>query len=175
MTATLKRLGILTLISASAFAQEAPKPAPSPKPASSPKSGETPMNKIPELQGAIIIESKATPTPTPASLPKNRYYYILAYTSVMTDSGVIGVIPGTRVIFIEDREGMYYVTDGRQKFSIDPAFVTADIGKAKEARLRYIDAQGAAFSKINKEKEDEAKAELQRRLEQDKINRQLGR
>jgi hypothetical protein len=87
----------------------------------------------------------ATPTPIPVAAvmappPRNLappgIYFLLQRISVMTDSGVVGDSPGTKVTMIKGGNPMH-VTDGQNQFDVDPAQVTNDIDVA--TRVFYSD------------------------------------
>jgi len=95
----------------------------------------------------------ATATPPPArNLAPPGTYFLLQRVSIMTDSGVIGDQPGTKVTLVKAGPPMV-VTDGQNQFSVDPAQVTNDLDIATRAfyadqtalaRISAVSAQQAA-------------------------------
>jgi hypothetical protein len=59
-----------------------------------------------------------------------------------TDSGILGLNPGTKVQLVKNLGAKLHVTDGQNQFDVDPAQVTNDLDVA--ANVGRIDAQNAA-------------------------------
>lgn len=91
-----------------------------------------------ELAGAI---ASSTPEVHPVS---GETYFLLQRVSIMTDSGVVGLSPATKVTLI-DAGPPIRVTDGNYQFNVEPAQLTNDLSVA----TRSFQADQAAQSAIN--------------------------
>lgn len=103
---------------------------------------------VPEAAPPVETVAAATPTPVPkATVAPTPYrnlapagtYYLLTRVSFMTDSGVIGDSPGTKVTLVRSGTPMT-VTDGRNQFDVESSQVTNDLDLATRA---YYAVQGA--------------------------------
>jgi len=110
----------------------------------------------------VVAEVIATPTPAPLAtvaptparnLAPPGVYFLLQRVSFMTDSGVIGDSPGTRVMMIKGGNPMK-VSDGQNQFDVDSTQVTNDIDIA--TRVFYADQNTQA--QISKVTSQEAEA-----------------
>jgi hypothetical protein len=104
-------------------------PTPTPKPTATPTA--TPV--------AVVV---ASPTPQ-LNLAPDGTYFLLQRVSVMTDSGISGDAPGTKVTLVNAGPPMR-VTDGQNEFEVQPSQVTNDLDVAQ--RVFYADK--AAQSEI---------------------------
>jgi hypothetical protein len=101
---------------------------------------------------ATVVE---TPTPIPVAvaaatpirhLAPPGIYFLLQRVSFMTDSGVVGDSPGTKVSMVKSGSPMK-VSDGQNQFDVDPTEVTNDLDIA--TRVFYADrAVQAQISKV---------------------------
>ena len=93
--------------------------------------------KWPEIKG-MIPWGQTTPEPAPqtqappAVAPAGTYY-LLQRISVTTDTGILGMPPGTKVTVVSTTAGGMRVTDGQNQFNVDASQVTNDLAVA--ARL----------------------------------------
>jgi len=96
-------------------------------------------------QPAAAPEVVAAVPPAPAgNFAPEGVYFLLERVSVMTDSGVIGDPPGTKVTLVKAGPPMR-VTDGKNEFDVTPAQVTNDL----DAATRVFYADQAALAQIN--------------------------
>lgn len=128
---------------------------------------------VPEVAIAVATPTPipvATVAPTPArNLAPPGTYFLLRRVSFMTDSGVVGDSPGTKVTMIKGGNPMK-VTDGRNEFEVDQTQVTNDIDIATKVFYadQYMQAQimkmtgqeAAAFAKQQEADEKEWQAKV---------------
>lgn len=109
---------------------------------------------VPERSYVPLAE--ATPTP--------RYLYLLRSVSVMTDVGVLGVVPGTRLALIEERDDGFHVAHNGQKFVVERDAITFSHEEATAAHEAYVAAQRRIHEEIQQKLEAAYQAEMERRL-----------
>lgn len=83
-------------------------------------------------RGASPPASSPAPTaaPTPAT---EETLYLLHYKSVETDSGLIGLPPGTAVVKVSDKGDTLVVRSGEHQFEVDKRDVTGSTRSARKA------------------------------------------
>ena len=72
-----------------------------------------------------------TPAPTVDLAPAGTYF-LLQRVSVTSDSGIIGISPGTKVTLISTSSTGMHVTDGQNQFDVGTSQVTNDFGIARQ-------------------------------------------
>jgi hypothetical protein len=89
----------------------------------------------PQRQSQLIV---AHPTQPPKHLAPEGVYFLLKRVYVPTNSGGIGLSPGTQVNLVSSSGSIRTVTEGYHKFEIDSSQLTNDLDIA--GRLAKADA-----------------------------------
>jgi len=118
-------------------------PAPAASAAASPSAQPgTPAPAAPVSVAAIAVATPvpvATPaqaaSPAPPAVVKHLapqgVYYLVERISITTDSGIVGVSPGTKVTFVRDLGNAWLMTNGKTQFEVTQDQVTNDLDVAK--------------------------------------------
>jgi hypothetical protein len=107
------------------------------------------------------LASGATETSAVTRKAPPGYLYVLRHISKVTDSGVVGVDPGTLLALVSRGTVKSEVTDGAAEFQIENEYLTDDTDMAEMARR--TDAQSQAVV---------AQLLLQRKAEMERQNRE---
>src|ERR1700677_2830230 len=103
-----------------------------------------------------------TPPPAPAVPEKHiapkGTYYLLQAVSITTDSGITGISIGTKVTVVNDKAKTWRVTDGQNKFDVDPSHLTNDLDVAAAVIQKDADAQAALQAGVHSVQEQQAAA-----------------
>jgi hypothetical protein len=84
--------------------------------------------------GKAAGEAASTPAPPVAATPApQETFYLLRYKSVETDSGLIGLAPGTAVVKISDKGDTMLVRSGDHQFEVDKRDLTTNTRSARKA------------------------------------------
>ena len=104
----------------------------------------------------------ASPTPTPVRAkqfaPKG-VYFLLQRVSITTDSGIIGIDPGTKVTLVKDKITSLLVTDGQTQFEVTRDQVTNDMDAADAASKHSQASDAAVAESVRQRQEAELKAQ----------------
>jgi hypothetical protein len=109
-----------------------------------------PAAVVQEAVPQTVVTVVATPTPIPVAtvapaparnLAPPGTYFLIQRVSFMTDSGVIGDSPGTKVTMVAPGNPMK-VTDGQNQFDVSASQVTNDLDIA--TRVFYADQNAQA-------------------------------
>lgn len=104
-----------------------------------------PSPPTPPAQARPSPIAKTTPSPTaktappPRNLAPDGTYFLLRYHSVITDTGVTGFPPGTKVSLVGKSGQTIRVTDGQIEFDVSAGEVTNNLDIA--ARLARTDSR----------------------------------
>jgi hypothetical protein len=109
--------------------------------------------------GAAALQ---TPPPVPAVPEKHIApkgpYYLLQAVSITTDSGITGISIGTKVTVVNDKAKTWRVTDGQNKFDVEPSHLTNDLDVAAAVIQKDADAQAALQAGVHSQQEQQAAA-----------------
>jgi hypothetical protein len=79
---------------------------------------------------AVVAPEPPTP-PAPKIAPEGEFY-VTQRVEIITDSGVFGVKPGTKVKLVRKEGATMIVTDGKQEFKLQPEVLTNDLDVAAQ-------------------------------------------
>jgi hypothetical protein len=88
--------------------------------------------------------SAAPPAPTVRHFAPDGTFYVLQRLSVTTDDGILGVPAGAKVSLVEDKGTSKLVTDGKNKFEVDPSQVTNDLDVIEQMKISSLQGQPVA-------------------------------
>lgn len=118
------------------------------------------------LSVTILLSSCNKPVVTPPdSSPKERFapegvFYVIKYFSVTTDTAIYGFPLGKKVNLVREKDGVYFVTDGRVEGSASKESFTNDLDylenvistiKTKNAVANKLAQQAAIIAQKNEE------------------------
>ncbi|MDR3405285.1 MAG: hypothetical protein P4L99_22515 [Chthoniobacter sp.] len=92
----------------------------------------SPVGRAGDGNGASAPASSPAPPAAPTSATEETLY-LLRYKSVETDSGLIGLPPGTAVVKVSDKGDTLLVRSGEHQFEVDKRDVTASTRSARKA------------------------------------------
>jgi hypothetical protein len=94
----------------------------------------------------------AAATATPARKAPTGYLYVLRHVSKVTDSGVMGVDPGTLLALTSRGPVTSELTDGKTTFQIENESLTDDTDVAQMARRNDAQSQAAVAVLLQRKK-----------------------
>ncbi len=83
-------------------------------------------------------------------------YFLLQPVSITSDSGITGIVEGTKVTVISDRAKNWRVTDGENQFDVPPDHLTNDMDIAA-AIIRRDEEADAARDASARDQQDNAR------------------
>ena len=108
-------------------------------------------NQETSKQNAPTNSEQSTPAeikqPTTHRAAPDGIFFLLKRTSVSTDSGIVGLPPGTRVERISESDGKLKVKFGEQEFEIEKSLLTNDLDIAGGMASQDAQTQHALFVK----------------------------
>jgi hypothetical protein len=114
--------------------QDAPPPANSAAPQAPSATASAPA-------AAPGANSPASPALVSRSLAPIGTFYLLQRVSVTTDDGISSLNPGDKVTLVEDKGATKIVTDGQNKFEVDPTQLTNNLDVVKKMAEQREKAQ----------------------------------
>ena len=109
---------------------------------------------------AAKVEQQPVATPAPSvsvsQAPEKNFapdgvFFVMQQTSITTESGIVGVRPGTQVKLVKDNGASLRVSDGKQEFDVARASVTNDlevVGRFHKAQAQQQAALAQARSSM---------------------------
>src|SRR5689334_12284481 len=74
----------------------------------------------------------ASPTPRQRNLAPDGVYFLLARVGITEDSGITGIVPGTKITLIRQTGTRMTVSDGKHQFEVEASQVTNDLDIAAQ-------------------------------------------
>ena len=95
---------------------------------------------------AALIQPAVPPSPTsaPQTVAPAGVYFLTQRVSITTESGVLGIVPGTKVTLVKDSGGTLTVTEGQHQFDVLSNQLTNDIGLASKLAAADLARQAKA-------------------------------
>jgi len=133
-------------------------PAPTPLPVSPPVATPSPV-------------PVATPTPIVRHLAPEGVYFLMERISITTDSGIVGINPGTKLRLLSKTEANWNVTDGHMQFAVTPDQVTNDLDVANAVLKRDMTFSAIISDNIRKQEEENKITQAEKVAQLDKANK----
>lgn len=93
--------------------------------------------------GQFVTVPPTTTIVRNSRLAPEGVYFLLRYTSITTDDGVIGFTPGTRFTMLKNNGTSMHVTDGKNEVDIPADLLTNDLDVAADAFAQDAAAMAA--------------------------------
>lgn len=112
---------------------------------------------------SLIAKAPAPAVPRPGQKEHHRLapvgvFFLMERVALITDSGVIGFAPGTRVRLIKDKGETFLVTDSTTNFDVSPDKLTDDIDLGALAAKNDAASQQALAEFVRQQYEAEQRA-----------------
>lgn len=132
-----------------------------PAPAAMPLEQKASTAPTPEVAPTTMPQVDLAPEPTqvekPPRLAPPGFVFLLKYISVQTDSGVHGMLPGTKLKVLGEKDEKIQISDGQQEAWVNPEDITVDQDLAEMARSRDQSQQLKLTSVLLKQKQEHQK------------------
>ena len=104
----------------------------------------------------VAVAAVAPPVPMKHIAPKG-IYFLLQSVSITSDSGITGIVEGTKVTVISDKAKNWRVTDGENQFDVPPDHLTNDMDVASAIIKRDEEADAARDASVRDQQDNARK------------------